>query len=251
MKNKLNIVFYIVIGVLTVIAGLEGLYIFNHKNPSSSSKDKEIVKYIGPNYLKENITYKNSDNLTLDAQIYKNNEMLLITAKTLEKPIINSKIYIEFYDANEKLVEKQECVINLLEANEKYACLKQMPKVSDDVYAGNIIISSEINYFETDSKTYDRDLAKFEASSNIDNTSKITTLNFESENPYEDLQYLDGYVLIYKNDKIKDVVYFNVNKTDITSDKIKFSIVTGPLLENNELKIVEYDKYEVVINNLY
>lgn len=248
MKNKLNIVFYITIVILTLIAGLEGMYILrNNKTPV----EKEIIKYTGQQFLKENITYQKSDVLSINAQIYKNNNLLLIRAKTGKKSIANSKIFVEFYDEKEKLVTKEECDINILESNEEYVCIKGLPLMTDDTYAGKIIISSETDSYETDTKLHDKNLLDFKSSQIVDEETKITTLNFESENPYDELNYFDGYVLVSKKDKILDAIYFNISTSKVENDMINFSVLTGPSIENSEIKVTDYDKLEVIINNLY
>ncbi len=248
MKSKLNIVFYIIIAILTIIAGLEGIYIFEHQD---KTVEKEKIKYVGKNFLKENISYTKNEDLSLDAQIYKDDNMLLVTGKTGEKPIVNSKIFIEFYDVNEELVKKEECSIGILAANEKYVCLMSLPSISNDVYAGKILLSSEVNYFETDTSLYDKKLLNFTSSKSNNDETKVTTLTFESENPYENLHYFDGYVLVYKNNKALDAIYFSKDGSNLENGKITFSVLTGPSFEDNELKFMDYDNLEVVINNLY
>ena len=65
------------------------------------------------------------------------------------------------------------------------------------------------------------------------------------------LNYFDGYVLVSKKDKILDAIYFNISTSKVENDMINFSVLTGPSIENSEIKVTDYDKLEVIINNLY
>ena len=249
MKNKLNIIFYVVIGVLTIIAGLEGLYILNHKN--SSLNNKETIKYIGPNYLKENIVYNKPDDISLDAQIYRENKMLLIKMSTKQN-IVNAKVNIEYFDEDNTSVKKDEVSIPILAASDDYAYNFSLPSVSSGKYAGKIVISVEKENYEEETNLYDQTLISFDATSNINEETKMTTFNLTADNPYEKINYCDGFILFYKNDMLLDVSYFNIDPiSNIINNKIIVPVVLNPIAEDGKMAPLGYDDFKVVINNLY
>ena len=244
MKNKLNIVFYIVIGVLTLIAGLEGMYIFEHKDSKIETKEK--IVYRGTKFLKENVKLDLPKEITIEASNFNYDNSLFLKLNST-KNISKADMTIEYYDADSNLIKTEKQTIGLISKNADYGIVLSYPNLKIGTYSGDIKISMTAEYDE-DSAYLDQNLLKFTNTKSQNNENKETTVTIKSKNPYETFGLLVGYILLYKDGNLVDVSYAT---STLEGENITLKAVFAPIAKDGQMDFVEYDDVKLVINSLY
>ena len=245
MKNKVNIIFYIVIAIITIIAGIEGMYIFSHK-PNDCNNSKEKIVYRGTKFLKENVEVDAPEDIKVNAYNLNDDNTLLLEI-TSSKSIYKSNSKIEYYDSNNNLVKEENIDVNLIPKDRPYALSLMYPKLEQGTYSGKIKVSIAPEY-DDKLEALDEKLLELTTSATRNEATKETTVIMSGKNPYENFNLAAGYILLYKEGNL---ITANYAMSTIDGDNITIQAIFPPTVKDNELNFVEYDDVRLVINTLY
>ena len=177
--------------------------------------------------------------------------MFYINLTSLEKTIVNSKLIVKYYDEKENLVNTDESNIGILSVNEPYVFNFVLPLMEPNVYAGKIVISLEKEYLENDVEFFDKSLLKFNYETSTNQTDSITNIVLTADNPFEKINYYDGYVIVYKDDVIEEISYISFENNKFENGKVINNVTLNPSIEDGKIVPLEFDKLDIIINNLY
>lgn len=231
-KGKIIIIALIFIALLVA-----GLLIWQKVKPTISSN-------LSKTYTKENIKINKKDDIELEYNIY--DKYIGIVIKSINKDISRSRFNFDYKDNKGNIIKTEVKELLYMKNGLKYVLTTELPEVND--YVGDIIISIDCEYTENLEEIYPRNLLKLEMNKEIIDTTKITKMTLTGDNIYKkDLKLIYGAIVLYKNKEIINVGYFY--KENITAiDKIILETNFNSINENNELKEIEYDNYETIIN---
>ena len=248
MERIKNIGIVILIVLLILIAGLEGFYIIKSKEDKCVEKEPVTI-YKGHEYLVENIQNELPEHIKLNNYTIINEGHTMVLDLSSNKDIVNSKIAIEYYDENNNLVLKDEQEINILFKDNEFVVVSNTPELKDK-YSGNVKISMQTNDFNVVNYSgLDKSNLKLDSSTNVDPNTKELAINVKGSNPFsEKINDISGYVLLYEQEKIINIAYFNNEETIMSSSNFDLEARIYYLIENNE---ITYDSMKIVINYLY
>lgn len=236
---KKNIIGLIMCGIAIVllIAGTV-LMFFNDKGEDNPKKDAPPVST--STYT---VTLKDSEGFKLDAVPYNgDNEVALFI--TSPKDYSNISIEATMLDSANQVVSTS--------SDKYYFVGKDRKFVLSTTVDSNAVKSIEVKVVpeeDTIGNTVILDKNKLSFDSNITvGDSNIATITLTATNPYDQaINLVSGFVELYNNDKLVDMVPFGVSSVD-QNGSISTTVNTNL---HNTTGIISYDKIVVFVNELF
>lgn len=240
MKKKIIYVIICLLIIASLMLGI-GLIIKQNKSRNEGDKKKPETPYM--------ITLKDSPGFEISLISYNGDNELALFMTSFEEHVAVD-VELTFLDAGKQIITTSTTSIAYVAAQRKYLISLSIDTEKVKFIEARIKPQKDDSGKEltlTDLVILDSNQLKFDIDDKIDDNNNATiTLN--AVNPYnQDIQLINGYVLLYDSDKLVDAISYSA--IDITKGG-EISAKVNTILHDTT-GVFKYDKIKVIVNELF